>query len=171
MPLIRENPCDFVRFPQPSCLGTRREVTYRILGEDDKNQPSTLDAGRAMMQRRRVTDVTAKRCFVRLSISDHEDMMNKNDLIEHIAQEYELTKTFAKDLVENLFEKISDTIHKGDEVSIFGFGKFKLVDRKARKGRNPQTGEAIKIAASKNVKFEQAKGMKERVNAKRRARK
>jgi DNA-binding protein HU-beta len=94
--------------------------------------------------------------------------MNKNDLIEHIAQEYELTKTFAKDLVENLFEKISDTIHKGDEVSIFGFGKFKLVDRKARKGRNPQTGEAIKIAASKNVKFEQAKGMKERVNAKRR---
>ena len=97
--------------------------------------------------------------------------MNKNDLIEHVAKEYELTKTFAKDLVENLFEKISDTIHKGDEVSIFGFGKFMLVDRMARKGRNPQTGEAIKIAASKNVKFEQAKGMKERVNAKRRARK
>ncbi|KAB0265873.1 MAG: hypothetical protein K0S56_2676 [Microvirga sp.] len=97
--------------------------------------------------------------------------MNKNDLIEHIAQEYELTKTLAKDLVENLFETITDSIHKGEEVAIFGFGKFKLVDRKARKGRNPQTGEAIKIAASKNVKFEQAKGLKELVNTKRRARK
>ncbi|WP_210485807.1 HU family DNA-binding protein [Microvirga antarctica] len=97
--------------------------------------------------------------------------MNKNDLIEHIAQEYELTKTFAKEMLENIFDKITDTVHKGDEVSIFGFGKFKLVDRKARKGRNPQTGEAIKIAASKNVKFEQSKGLKERVNTKRRARK
>ena len=90
--------------------------------------------------------------------------MNKNDLIEHIAQEYELTKSFAKDVVENLFEKISDTIHKGDEVSIFGFGKFKLVDRKARKGRNPQTGEAIKIAASKTPKFSAGATLKAAVN-------
>ena len=97
--------------------------------------------------------------------------MNKNDLVERIAQEYELTKTFARDVVETLFDTITDTVHKGEEVSIFGFGKFKLVDRKARKGRNPQTGEAIKIAASKNVKFEQAKGLKELVNTKRRARK
>ncbi|MBF9233651.1 HU family DNA-binding protein [Microvirga alba] len=97
--------------------------------------------------------------------------MNKNELIEHIAQEYELTKTFAKDLVENVFQSITDAVHKGEEVSIFGFGKFKLTERKARKGRNPQTGEAIKIAASKNVKFEQAKALKELVNTKRRARK
>jgi DNA-binding protein HU-beta len=97
--------------------------------------------------------------------------MNKNDLIEQIAEEYELTKTFARDLVDNIFGKISESVQKGDEVSIFGFGKFKLVERKARKGRNPQTGEAIKIAASKNVKFEQAKAMKELVNTKRRGRK
>jgi len=97
--------------------------------------------------------------------------MNKNDLIEHIAQEYELTKTFARDLIDNIFDTISTSVQKGDEVSIFGFGKFKLVERKARKGRNPQTGEAIKIAASKNVKFEQAKAMKELVNTKRRGKK
>ena len=97
--------------------------------------------------------------------------MNKNELIEQIAQEYELTKTFARDLVEHVFESISDAVHKGEEVAIFGFGKFKLAERKARKGRNPQTGEAIKIAASKNVKFEQAKAMKDLVNTKRRGRK
>ena len=97
--------------------------------------------------------------------------MNKNELIEQIAQEYELTKTFARNLVEHVFESSSDAVHKGEEVAIFGFGKFKLSERKARKGRNPQTGEAIKIAASKNVKFEQSKALKERVNAKRRSRK
>ena len=97
--------------------------------------------------------------------------MNKNDLIEHIAQEYELTKTFARDIIDNLFDTISASVQQGDEVSIFGFGKFKLVERKARKGRNPQTGEAIKIAASKSVKFEQAKAMKEMVNTKRRGKK
>jgi DNA-binding protein HU-beta len=99
------------------------------------------------------------------------DAMNKNDLIEHIAQEYELTKTFARDLVDNVFQTITDSVQKGEEVSLFGFGKFKLVERKARKGRNPQTGEAIKIAASKNVKFEQARAMKALVNTKRRGRK
>lgn len=97
--------------------------------------------------------------------------MNKNDLIEHIAQEFELTKTFARDVIDNVFDTISASVQQGDEVSIFGFGKFKLVERKARKGRNPQTGEAIKIAASKNVKFEQAKAMKELVNTKRRGKK
>lgn len=97
--------------------------------------------------------------------------MNKNDLIEQIAQEYELTKTFARDVVETVFQSMTDAVQKGEEVSIFGFGKFKIVERKARKGRNPQTGEAIKIAASKNVKFEQAKALKDLVNTKRRGRK
>ena len=97
--------------------------------------------------------------------------MNKNDLIEHIAQEYELTKTFARDLVDNVFQTITETVQKGEEVSLFGFGKFKLVERKARKGRNPQTGEAIKIAASKSVKFEPARAMTALVNTKRRGRK
>jgi DNA-binding protein HU-beta len=97
--------------------------------------------------------------------------MNKNELIEHIAQEFEVPKTYARDIIDNVFDTIAASVQQGEEVSIFGFGKFKLVERKARKGRNPQTGEAIKIAASKNVKFEQAKAMKELVNTKRRGKK
>jgi DNA-binding protein HU-beta len=94
-------------------------------------------------------------------------MMNKNDLIEAIAEEHELTKTFARDLVEGIFERIANAAKRGEEVAIFGFGKFKIADRKARKGRNPQTGEAVKIAASKNLKFEQAKVIKDMLNTKR----
>jgi DNA-binding protein HU-beta len=97
--------------------------------------------------------------------------MNKTDLIEKLAGDYEFTKVLAKDIVENVFQTIAETIQKGDEVSLSGFGKFKVVERGARKGRNPYTGEAIKIGASKRVKFEQASAMKERVNTKRRARK
>lgn len=97
--------------------------------------------------------------------------MNKNDLIDILAEEHELTKAFARDLVESVFQKIADSVQKGEEVTIFGFGKFKVVERGARTGRNPQTGEPIKIAASKNVRFEAAKALKDSVNTKRRARK
>jgi DNA-binding protein HU-beta len=97
--------------------------------------------------------------------------MNKNELIEFLAEEHELTKAFARDLVDSVFQTITDSVQKGEEVAIFGFGKFKVVERQARKGRNPQTGEAIKIAASKNLKFESAKTLKEALNTKRRSRK
>lgn len=97
--------------------------------------------------------------------------MNKNHLIEFVAEEYELTKTFAKEMLESVFQKISDTAGKGEEVSIFGFGTFKVVERKPRKGRNPRTGEPVKIAASKSLKFKPAKAVKEAVNTKRKARK
>jgi DNA-binding protein HU-beta len=97
--------------------------------------------------------------------------MNKVELIESLAEEFELTKVFARDLVDRVFEKMSDAVNSGEEVAIFGFGKFKVVERKARKGRNPQTGETVKIAAKKHVKFEAAKAMKESVNTKRRSRK
>ncbi|GEO14225.1 HU family DNA-binding protein [Microvirga aerophila] len=97
--------------------------------------------------------------------------MNKNELIDLLAEEHELTKTFARDLVDSIFQKITDSVQEGEEVAIFGFGKFKVVERGARKGRNPQTGEAIKIAASKNLKFESAKSLKETLNVKRRSRK
>jgi DNA-binding protein HU-beta len=96
--------------------------------------------------------------------------MNKNDLIESLAEQHELTKTFARDLVDSVFGTIVDAVNKGDEVAIFGFGKFKVVERQARKGRNPQTGETIKIAAAKNLKFESAKAMKETLNTKKRSR-
>ena len=96
--------------------------------------------------------------------------MNKNDLVESLAEEFELTKSYARDLVDSVFQKITDAANQGEEVAIFGFGRFKVVERGARKGRNPRTGEAVKIAAKKVLKFEAAKAMKEGLNAKRRGR-
>ena len=97
--------------------------------------------------------------------------MNKNDLADILVEEHELTRGFARNVVETVFRSIADAAQQGEEVSIFGFGKFRVSERGARKGRNPQTGEPIKIAASKNLKFDAARAMKTSLNAKRRARK
>jgi DNA-binding protein HU-beta len=96
--------------------------------------------------------------------------MNKNDLVESLAEEFEVTKSYARDLVDSLFQKIIKAANQGEEVAIFGFGRFKVVERGARKGRNPRTGEAVKIAAKKVLKFEAAKVMKEGLNTKQRGR-
>ena len=63
--------------------------------------------------------------------------MNKNDLIESLAEEFELTKSYARELVDRVFEKITEAAHNGEEVGLFGFGKFKVVERQARKGAIP----------------------------------
>ena len=95
--------------------------------------------------------------------------MNKNDLVERLAHEHELTKTFARDLVDSVLGTITTAAQQGEEVALFGFGKFKVAERAARKGRNPRTGEAVKIAASKNLKFTPARSLKASLNAKRRS--
>ena len=97
--------------------------------------------------------------------------MNKNDLIDVVIEEHDVTKTFARDLVDTVFRSIGDAAQNGEEVSIFGFGKFQVAERGARKGRNPYTGEAIKIAASKRLKFSPARAMKTSLNTKRRSKK
>ena len=93
--------------------------------------------------------------------------MNKNDLIDTLTEEHDVTKTFARDLVDSVFRSIGEAAQKGEEVAIFGFGKFRVTERGARKGRNPKTGEPIKIAASKRLKFEPASAMKTALNRKR----
>jgi DNA-binding protein HU-beta len=97
--------------------------------------------------------------------------LTKNDIVDRLAQEHELTKVFARELVEGIFDMITAAAQKGEEVSLFGFGKFKVAERGARKGRNPRTGETVKIAASKNLKFTPARSLKAGLNTKRRARK
>ena len=97
--------------------------------------------------------------------------MNRNDLVERLAEEHELTKAFARELVDSMLQTIVDAARTGEEVSLFGFGKFKVAERAARKGRNPRTGEAVKIAASKNLKFTPARGLKASLNTKRKPRK
>jgi DNA-binding protein HU-beta len=96
--------------------------------------------------------------------------LNKRDLVDRIAEDHELTARFARELVDSVFETIANTARKGEEVSIFGFCKFKVAERAARKGRNPATGESVKIAASKNLRFTPARSLKTSLN-KQRARK
>ena len=96
--------------------------------------------------------------------------MTRNDLVERLAEEHELTKVFAREFVDSVFDMITAAAVKGEEVSLFGFGTFKVAGRGARKGRNPRTGEAVKIAASKSLKFKPARSLKASLNTKRRSR-
>ena len=89
--------------------------------------------------------------------------MTGNDLVEKIATDAGLTKISAKSIVDAVFDTIADAASKGSDVSISGFGKFKVKATAARMGRNPSTGAAIKIAASRKVGFTPAKALKEKV--------
>ncbi len=86
------------------------------------------------------------------------------ELIDHVAAEAKVTKAHAKDLVGHVFGGIHRAVGKGQEVAIPGFGKFKVHHKPARTGRNPRTGAAVKIAASKKVVFHPAKALKDHVN-------
>ncbi len=88
--------------------------------------------------------------------------MNKTDLVNKVAQVLK-TKKDAQAAVEVVLSSIAEALGKGDAVSLVGFGTFKVTERKARKGRNPQTGEEIYIAASKVPKFVAGKALKEAV--------
>ncbi len=92
--------------------------------------------------------------------------MNKTELIEAVATAAGLTKTDSDKAVNALIETVQATVRGGDKVTIPGFGTFSVSDRKARTGRNPQTGAAIKIAASKAPKFSAGSGFKAAVNSK-----
>ena len=87
--------------------------------------------------------------------------MNKGQFIAYLAPQFGDSKKEAARAVEVVFDAIIRNISKGDDVMINDFGKFKKVDRPARKGRNPFTGESIQIKASKKVRFLPAKGLKE----------
>ena len=89
--------------------------------------------------------------------------MNKSDLINEVAKVVS-TKKEAQEAVDCVFASITKALKKGDTVTLVGFGTFKVTKRKARMGRNPQTGEEIKIKASKAAKFTPGKALKEAVN-------
>jgi DNA-binding protein HU-beta len=91
-------------------------------------------------------------------------MMTKADLIEAIADKADLSKAKAEEALNITLDEIKKSVTKGDTVQLVGFGSFSSGSRKARMGRNPKTGEAIKIAASKTVKFSAGKAFKDSVN-------
>jgi DNA-binding protein HU-beta len=89
-------------------------------------------------------------------------LMNKGDLIEAVAK-VTCSKKEAADAIEATLEAIQKSLKKGDSVTLVGFGTFDVRKRKARVGRNPQTGKAIKIAAKKVPVFKAGKGLKDAV--------
>ncbi|MEN2785155.1 HU family DNA-binding protein [Sphingomonas qilianensis] len=90
--------------------------------------------------------------------------MNKQELIGTVADASGLSKNDATKSVEAVFEAISASLKKGDEVRLVGFGTFSVSKRKASTGRNPRTGEPMTIKASTQPKFKAGKGLKDAVN-------
>lgn len=90
--------------------------------------------------------------------------MNKSELIEHIAQEADISKATAEHTVQAFTESVKRTLKKGDSVTLVGFGTFSVSKRAARMGRNPRTGAAVKIKARKAPKFTPGKGLKDALN-------
>lgn len=89
--------------------------------------------------------------------------MNKTDLVNSVATQAELSKADSKKAIDALFETIATTLANNEKIQLVGFGTFEVRERAARKGRNPQTGEEIQIAASKLPAFKPGKELKEAV--------
>ena len=90
--------------------------------------------------------------------------MNKSELIDAVAKQADLPKTKAQTALEAVIDCIKASLKKGDEVRLVGFGTFSVSKRAATTGRNPRTGEAIKIPASKRPTFKAGKELKDAVN-------
>ncbi len=91
--------------------------------------------------------------------------MNNNELAEKVATDQGATKADARKLVDAVFAAIADAAAGGDEISINGFGKFKVKASPEREGRNPANGETMTIKASKKLAFTPAKAVKDKLNA------
>ena len=92
-------------------------------------------------------------------------IMNKTELVAAMAEQAGLTKKDAEAALKAFTDVVADELKKDGKVQLVGFGTFEVAKREAREGRNPQTGETMKIAASKAPKFKAGKALKDMVNA------
>ena len=90
--------------------------------------------------------------------------MKKSEMIEVLSSKTGLSKADAEKMFNTTFDLFKEELAKGNKVSVAGFGTFKISERAAREGRNPQTGETIQIAASKSVSFKAGTELKSKVN-------
>jgi len=90
--------------------------------------------------------------------------MNKSELIDAVAADADLSKADASRAVDAVFDAITDALKRNDKVSLVGFGVFSVRKRAARQGRNPKTGESIRIPAGKTPGFKAGKALKDAVN-------
>jgi len=89
--------------------------------------------------------------------------MNKAQLAEEVVSRTELTKRAAREAVSAIISVTTDSLARQEKVTLVGFGTFQIMERKARRGRNPQTGETIQIHAKKFPRFRPGKGLRERI--------
>jgi len=89
--------------------------------------------------------------------------MKKDDLVTFVSEKANITRKAAGETINAVLEGIASSLEQGDSISLIGFGSFKIVQRSAREGRNPRTGEKLQISASKAVKFTAGKALKQRV--------
>ena len=89
--------------------------------------------------------------------------MNKAEMIDHVADKSGISKVQAKTAIDEIFGALENDLKKTGRAAVAGFGTFSVKSRAARTGRNPQTGEALKIKASKSVGFKASPGLKESV--------
>ena len=89
--------------------------------------------------------------------------MKKKDLVESISKQCDISKATATDAIDIIFQSITDALNNDEKVDIKGFGSFNISDRKARKGRNPHTGETINIAAKRVPAFKASGKLKESI--------
>ena len=89
--------------------------------------------------------------------------MNKSDLVEEVADQTGLTKKVSRKVVDAIISAITDSLVREEKVTLVGFGTFQVRERKARIGRNPQTGQTIEIPTKRVPKFVPGKGLKEAV--------
>jgi DNA-binding protein HU-beta len=92
-------------------------------------------------------------------------IMNKTELVAAVAEQAGLSKKDAEAAVKAFTDVVSDALKKGDKIQLVGFGTFEVSERAAREGRNPKTGESMKIEACKTPKFKAGKALKDLVNA------
>ena len=90
--------------------------------------------------------------------------MNRNELVDSVAGKADLSKSAANKAVDAVFESITNALKAGGEVRLVGFGTFSVASRAASEGRNPRTGERIRIAASKQAKFKPGKRLRDELN-------
>ena len=89
--------------------------------------------------------------------------MNKAELVEEVVGQTGLTKKISREAVSAIISVITDSLTREEKVTLVGFGTFRVMKRKARRGRNPQTGETIQIRAKKVPKFKAGKNFREAV--------
>ena len=90
--------------------------------------------------------------------------MNRMELVAAIAEKTELSKKDAEKALKAFTDVVAEELKKGEKIQLVGFGTFEVSERAAREGRNPQTGEAMKIAASKSPQFKAGKALKDALN-------